>query len=299
MTRSIRYAGIRSNRVRARQMDLIRRQEIRRFLMARRAAIAPDDVGLPGGLRRRTPGLRREEVATLAGIGVTWYTWFEQGRDIQVSAQVLDRVARALRLSASDTDYLFSLSGMHRAEPSGVSNVESCIQHTLDGFQSGPAMFFSPHIDVLAYNRLADLVFKFDEYTGPFARNHIWRMFMDPKRRALYLDVQVLDEIAVRWMRSLHGKMPDNAYFNELVRSLCEGSAEFKRLWDAQVTAPPLDTLHLGMKLPRYGAMYFTSVRFRAFNSQDVLTLLLPAEEKAAKVMRELFETQVANQSTM
>jgi transcriptional regulator with XRE-family HTH domain len=271
-------------------MDVVRRQEIRRFLMARRAAIAPDAVGLPGGLRRRTPGLRREEVATLAGIGVTWYTWFEQGRDIQVSPRVLESVARALRLSASDADYLFSLSGVHRPESSGVSSVETCIQQTLDGFQSGPAMFFSPHIDLLAYNRLADLVFKFEDYTGPYARNHIWRMFMDPKRRASYLDVEVLDEVAVRWMRSVHGKMPDNAYFNELVRALCEGSAEFKRLWEAQLTSPPLDTLHVGMKLPRHGAVYFTSVRFRAVNSQDVLTLLIPTDDKTAKVMRDLCE---------
>jgi transcriptional regulator with XRE-family HTH domain len=271
-------------------MDLVRRQEIRRFLMARRAAITPDAVGLPGGVRRRTPGLRREEVASLAGIGVTWYTWFEQGRDIQVSAQVLDRVARALRLSASDTDYLFSLSGMHRAESSGVSNVEAYIQHTLDGFRNGPAIFFSPHFDVLAYNRLAERVFEPMDGTGPFARNHIWRMFMDPKRRALYLDVEMLDEVAVRWMRSVHGKMPDNVYFNSLVHALCEGSPVFKRLWDAQLTSPPLDTLSMGLKLPGYGALHFTSVRFRALNSQDMLVLLVPAEEKVAKAMRELLE---------
>lgn len=290
MAKSIRYAGIRSNRMRARKMDLVRRQEIRRFLMARRAAITPDAVGLPGGVRRRTPGLRREEVASLAGIGVTWYTWFEQGRDIQVSAQVLDRVARALRLSASDTDYLFSLSGMHRAESSGVSNVEAYIQHTLDGFNSGPAMFFSAYFDVLAYNRLAERVFGPMEGAGPFARNHIWRMFMDPKRRALYVDVEVLDEVAVRWTRSVHGKMPDNVYFNSLVRALCEGSPMFKRLWDAQLTSPPLDTLNMGLKLPRHGALYFTSVRFRALNSQDMLVMLVPAEEKAAKAMRDLLE---------
>jgi len=288
MAKSIRYAGSRSNRVRARNMDLVRRQEIRRFLMARRAAIAPDAVGLPGGVRRRTPGLRREEVASLAGIGVTWYTWFEQGRDIQVSAHVLERVAKALRLSASDTEYLFSLSGMHRAESGGVSSVETCIQHTLDGFQSGPAMFINQYSDVLAYNRLADRVFKFDDCIGPFAHNHIWRMFIDPARRALYVDVEVLDEIAVRWMRSVHGKMPDNAYFTALVRALCEGSAQFKRLWDAQLTSSPLDTLKMGVKLPRYGALYFTSVRFRAVNSQDALVLLVPAEEKAVKAMRDL-----------
>ena len=120
MAKSIRYAGIRTNRMRAGKMELVRRQEIRRFLMARRAAIAPDAVGLPGGVRRRTPGLRREEVASLAGIGVTWYTWFEQGRDIQVSAHSLERIARALRLSASDTEYLFALSRVPRVESTRI-----------------------------------------------------------------------------------------------------------------------------------------------------------------------------------
>jgi transcriptional regulator with XRE-family HTH domain len=92
------------------------RRELRDFLQARRAALKPEDVGLQGTGRRRAPGLRREEVASLACVGLTWYTWLEQGRDIHVSEEMLQRVARALKLSPHDTAYLFSLAGRRPPE---------------------------------------------------------------------------------------------------------------------------------------------------------------------------------------
>jgi transcriptional regulator with XRE-family HTH domain len=277
----------------------LRRQEIRRFLMARRATIAPDAVGLPGGSRRRTPGLRREEVASLAGIGVTWYTWFEQGRDIRVSARLLERIAHALRLTPSDTEYLFSLSGVPRSEPAlaGTAVVDRCSQDILDGFQSGPALLVSPCWDVLAYNRLADLIFEFDHGDGPFARNHLWRFFMDPQRRAKYLNWETLGQLSVQWMRAVHGKMLDDAYFNSLLRSLCEGSKEFRRLWEAQVTSP-LEDVKLEMKLPRFGSLCFTSVRFRSLHSPHVLVLASPADQRTVDVMRELLTGKPARKKT-
>jgi len=271
----------------------IRRQEIRRFLMARRAAISPDSVGLPGGSRRRTPGLRREEVASLAGVGVTWYTWFEQGRDIQVSARVLERIAQAIRLTPSDTDYLYSLSGVPRSQLArgSAEKIDQYIQEILDGFEAGPGMFVSPCFDVLAYNRLADRVFEFKDCSGPFARNHIWRLFMDPKRRAMYLDWEFLAELSVGSMRTAQGQMPDDDHFNSLIRDLCDGSQEFRRLWDAHLTAPQIGSLKFGMKLPRFGALHFTSERFRSLESQQLLIFLLPADEKSVSAMRELAKT--------
>ena len=90
-----------------------RREELRAFLMARRAQIAPGDAGMPSGTRRRTPGLRREEVAVLAGVGVSWYQWLEQGREITVSTHVLDAVARVLRLNESERRHLYVLAGLN------------------------------------------------------------------------------------------------------------------------------------------------------------------------------------------
>ena len=257
--------------------------------MARRAAISPDTVGLPGGFRRRTPGLRREELASLAGVGVTWYTWLEQGRDIRVSPQTLNRIAHALRLTPSDTTYLFSLAGVPRYELArGPAGVDPDIQDALDGFGSGPGLLFGPCFDVEAFNRLADLVFEFETYSGPFARNQIWRLFMDPARRAKYLDWETIAEISVGALRVAHAQMLGDPYVESLVRELCAGSETFKRFWHAQLTRP-LESVRLGMRLPKYGVVHFTSVRFRPTIAQGKLLVLLPPADKAsARVMQEL-----------
>ncbi|WP_309084600.1 helix-turn-helix transcriptional regulator [Chelativorans sp.] len=277
--------------------DDTKRRDMRRFLMARRAAISPESVGLPSGWRRRTRGLRREEVAALAGVGLSWYTWLEQGRDIRVSAQTLERIANALRLSRSDTDYLFALAGVARLESAirPANEVDRSIQDTLDGFQSDPALFLSPWWDVLAYNELADAVFEFDDYDGPFARNHYWRFFMDPKRRAKYLNWDALGEVHVHYLRLLYGQMPGDPHFTQLVEALRSNSPEFCRFWEAQFTAAPSHSFEIGMTLPRVGVVHFMSMRFRALGSQELLILLPPANEVTARAMKNL--QQMLNRS--
>src|SRR5437763_15130051 len=108
------------------------RRDLTAFLVSRRARLAPPDVGLVTGARRRTPGLRREEVAQLAGVGVTWYTWFEQGREIQVSTHFLENLARGLRLDGAERDHLFALAH-HRPAPlvPQSSTVSPAIQHMI------------------------------------------------------------------------------------------------------------------------------------------------------------------------
>ena len=102
-----------------------RREELAAFLRTRRARIRPEDVGLPSGARRRTPGLRREEVAQLAGVGVTWYTWLEQGRPINASVQVLDAIARTLRLDRTECEHLYRLADMPWVAESSNGHVRS------------------------------------------------------------------------------------------------------------------------------------------------------------------------------
>ena len=167
----------------------VRRRLLREFLIAKRAAISPEAAGLPRRARRRTPGLRREEVAVLASVGVTWYTWLEQGRGIQVSADTLNRIARALRLTASDRAYLFALAEVsHQDLEQREETLDENMQAALDGFQAGPAMITGPFFDVEAFNSVADRIFRFADCDGPFARNHVWRFFMDPVRRSLYAE---------------------------------------------------------------------------------------------------------------
>jgi transcriptional regulator with XRE-family HTH domain len=267
-----------------------KRAELRSFLMARRAAITPAAAGLPGGSRRRTPGLRREELAALAGIGVTWYTWLEQGRAVQVSAATLERVATALRLTPSDADYLFALCGVRRFEDAGNGSdvVDRCVQNMLDAIAGAPAFVWTPRGNVIAYNRLADLIFEFEAYDGPHARNHHWRFFMDPNRRAKYLDWEALAKIYVSWLRLQHGKLADDPYFDGLIRQLRDECAEFRRLWDAQYTERLADTVRIAFTLPKIGPLYFDSVRLQLQQAQQGLIVLPPADEATALAVRKL-----------
>jgi transcriptional regulator with XRE-family HTH domain len=269
-----------------------RRRELRDFLIARRAAVSPTSAGLPAGTRRRTPGLRREELATLASVGVTWYTWLEQGRDIRVSADTLDRIAVALRLTPTDTAYLFSLAGVPRAETIVDGQriaLDSGVQSVLDAFQA-PAFVVGSSWDVEAFNAMADRIYGFTDTSGPFAigpfaRNHMWRFFMDPDRRAVYLDWSELAQIAVGILRTAYARRVGDPYFDSLIRALTEGSREFKKLWNAQQTAP-LTPDRVRLSVPKIGELTVMSMRLRFSGGNDSLLMLLPpADEPSARKM--------------
>ena len=133
---------------------VLRRNELAAFLRSRRERITPEDVGLPGGHRRRTAGLRREEVAQLAGVGVTWYTWLEQGRPIRASVQVLEAVARTLRLDAVERQHLFRLAEAPDTATAGDGGprLPPQIQAILDGLNPMPASVVTERFDILAWN---------------------------------------------------------------------------------------------------------------------------------------------------
>jgi transcriptional regulator with XRE-family HTH domain len=264
-----------------------RRKQLRDFLKARRAAVTPQSVGLSPGSRRRTPGLRREEVAAVAGVGVTWYTWLEQGRDIRVSPDTLDRIALALRLTPTDIAHLFFLAGVGRPErpdPQRRVDLDQEVRRVLDAF-SAPAFVIGPQWDVEAYNAIADRIYRFRTGTGRFARNHVWRFFMDPDRRRLYLNWDVLAEKAVGLLRTNYVRRDGDSYFEDLVRGLIDGSPQFRELWEAQGTAPMTpDRAHLAV--PGFGELRVTSIRLSLPGWDDyVLFLLPPDDERSAGVM--------------
>jgi len=149
------------------------------FLRSRRALITPDDAGLAPGLRRRTPGLRREEVAQLAGVGVTWYTWLEQGRPINASPQVLDAVAGVLRLDHAEHTHLYRLADVPEAPiPAAVTCLPPEVQVVLDGLATMPACVYNGKFDLLAWN--ASYATLFPSITAEGAdRNALWDWFMN------------------------------------------------------------------------------------------------------------------------
>jgi hypothetical protein len=213
--------------------SLERRAELTDFLRTRRARLSPADVGLLDGARRRTPGLRREEVALLANIGSTWYTRLEQGLPINVSPQVLDSIADALRLSISEREHLFVLAGQPAPEPTTelVEHVSLLIQRTLDALNPFPAFVRGKRWDMRATNRAADLLWGPRNLNDPLSNNTLWRFFTDSSMRALCPEWEDAAPKVVASYRAVAARYTDCPSFKSLTSMLLERSEVFARLW--------------------------------------------------------------------
>jgi transcriptional regulator with XRE-family HTH domain len=158
------------------------------FLKNRRARISPTTVGRQNGQRRRTPGLRREEVADLAGVGLTWYTWLEQGRHIRVSSQVLAAISRALQLEPAERAHLFHLAGQAPpAQEPVADSLSPRLRRVLDGWDPFPAHVAGRRRDLLAWNRASDAVYGWSRLPED-KRNTLWWAFMVPAKRRMLLN---------------------------------------------------------------------------------------------------------------
>ena len=218
--------------------DAIRRRELAAFLRSRRERLTPDQVGLPITGRRRTPGLRREEVAQLAGVGVTWYTWLEQGRDIRPSEQVLGAIARTLRLDPYESAHLFTLAELPTRPSQQACAVPPGAAALLDRLDPWPAIVQNARTDILAYNRGYNwLLGNVDQL--PFEeRNSILQCFLGrwPERMP---DWQEHKARAVAQLRAAMAERVTDPAWKALVKRLRRESAEFDALWSQHdVTAP-------------------------------------------------------------
>jgi transcriptional regulator with XRE-family HTH domain len=209
-----------------------RRAELARFLRARRERLTPQEVGLPPGPRRRTPGLRREELALLAGVGVTWYTWLEQGRPINASVQVLDAVARTLQLDEAAREHLYRLAEATpvraAAEP---IEVPAALSDILDSFWPNPAILINGRFDILQSNRGHQLVFRNWHGLPCIHRNLLWCGITEPSAREKFLNYD--DEIGylVARFRANYAAHVGDPDWEENIRRLAELSPEFAGLW--------------------------------------------------------------------
>ncbi|MEU8990104.1 helix-turn-helix transcriptional regulator [Streptomyces sp. NPDC048558] len=207
------------------------------FLRSRRGRIQPEEVGLPSYGRRRVPGLRREEVAQLAGVSVDYYVRLEQGRGQSVSDAVLDAIARVLRLDETEHAYLRTVArprdrGTRRPD---TARVRAGVQTLLDSMDRTPAFVIGPRMDVLAWNALADAVSDYGR-TAPADRNIPRHVFLDPASRARYPEWPAIAAQAVAHLRLNAGHRPDDGELRALVGELSDRSEDFRRLWaDHQV----------------------------------------------------------------
>jgi transcriptional regulator with XRE-family HTH domain len=213
-------------------MTNTRRTELADFLRSRRERITPDDVGLPAGGRRRTPGLRREEVALLAGVGVTWYTWLEQGREINVSVQVLEAIARTLRMDAQERWHLFELSGVTLAPPARECTRPAVhVQSILDQLDPFPAVVLSNRYDILGYNRAYNRLSGDLDAMDPGEHNQVWLFFTNTYWQGLCLRRGEAAAHLVGSMRVAMAQHLDDPLWQSLVARLREASEEFDALW--------------------------------------------------------------------
>ncbi|WP_216206778.1 helix-turn-helix domain-containing protein [Amycolatopsis aidingensis] len=205
------------------------RSDLGAYLSARRAGVRPDEVNLPRTGHRRVPGLRREEVALLAGVSVDYYVRLEQGRERTPSAPVVDALAAALRLDEDGRQHLFRLAGLSpRARGAAVcERVDPSLLKLMADWPNNPAIVYNRALDVLASNPIADALFH--DWGHP--RNLMHVVFTDPAARAFYRDWPEVARNAVAGFRLGHGKAPDDPRVREVLTELAGRSPEFARLW--------------------------------------------------------------------
>ena len=244
------------------------RLELADFLRTRRARLSPQQFGLPTVTRRKVPGLRREEVAELAGIGTTWYTWLEQCREVNVSVKTLQRLADALRLAPEERRYMFVLAG----QQSPVIDSEKD-QMTLDGLRGilrgldpNPAYILNDCWDFVAWNRSAIKVFGRFQDRPEGERNLVWLLFTDPYLRKLHDD---WDSFAYCILTGLRGEIvstPIKARLAEMTHALRHVSNEFNKWWSTHNILLPQPKFRI-LRHPKAGKLTFHLTVLQVFRA--------------------------------
>ena len=272
-----------------------RREELADFLRKRRESIRPEELGLPGGGRRRTPGLRREEVAQLAGVGTTWYTWLEQGRDVRASLDVLEAVSRALRLTPAERAHLILL-GRGEEAPSckpPAERVSPSVRRLIENLGPSPAYLLGRRWDYLAWNRAACAVFGDLGQVPRSQRNHLWMLFMDPVRRELLTDWDRGTRLAVAKFRADSARYLGDPAFEELISSLRHSSPEFCKAWKRHEVARSGEGRKV-LRHPTAGTLVFEHAVFNPAEAPDQRLILytpVPEEDTPAK-LEQLLEAE-------
>jgi transcriptional regulator with XRE-family HTH domain len=255
-----------------------RREQFAEFLRQRREQTSPESVGLPADGRRRTPGLRREEVSVLAGVGLSWYTWLEQGRDVTPSASVLDALARVLALGEAERAHLFDLAGV-APPPSAEAYPDAApdeLREMVLRLAPFPAYLLGPRCDVLVWNAPAVTLLGEPSRAPDGVPNLLWWLFTDPRPHGNSWEDTGRRTLAR--FRAEHARRYDDPRFRTLIEALLETSPRFRELWprhevlDAQLGTKALDH-------PRLGQLAFLHLQSIPTSHPDLrLTQFVPAD---------------------
>jgi transcriptional regulator with XRE-family HTH domain len=271
-----------------------RRRELGAFLRSRRERLTPSATGIATGYRRRTPGLRREEVAMIAGVGTTWYTWLEQGRDVRPSVEVLAALCNALQLDAAEKQHLFILAGRQQPERRAVApeRVDGPLLHMLQSLVLQPAYVVGRRWDVLAWNPPAAAVFGDYGLLEGDARNIVHMVFTNPHHRRLLVDWEQL-------ARTESARYVGDPDFERLIELMTRSSPEFRAWWPQRDVARRLSGVK-HVRHPSAGAMTFEHMSFSIDDGSDMkLIVYTPlAEQNSIAKLRKLLDAMPAARRT-
>jgi transcriptional regulator with XRE-family HTH domain len=271
-----------------------RRAELADFLKTRRARLHPEQLGLPTFGRRRTPGLRRDEVAQMAGVSVSWYTWLEQGRDIIVSDQVLDSLARTLQLNTEERNHLFLLvRGMLpvAGEKDEVDLRSPGYQAVLDALGTSPARLLDERFNVIASNASARLLFGDFALLSERDRNAIWRILTHPASRQLFVQWEMAAQQAVASFRTIYDQHAGETWYEQLFADLIEASPEFRFWWPQHDIQWSCDPHEKELNHPQVGRLLLYSTMLVPPESPTLhMTIFTPLTQETANKLATLLE---------
>lgn len=271
-------------------MDTTRLEQLGQFLRSRRERLTPEAAGLPNDGRRRTPGLRRSEVAMMANVSVDWYTWLEQGRNIQVSAQVLDSIAKALQLDASEKKHLFVLASRQlpadvlHMEPTKVSDT---LQHVLDRLEYSPALVTDTRWNVVAWNLAACATVGDYRMMPEHERNMVWRAFTSPYLRQLLRGKwEEHAKTRLAQFRASYGAHAGDPWWEAFIDRLSNESSQFREWWAKHEVLPVSE----GNKIyyhPEAGELTLNNITFQLSDAPGMQMMVnVPIGETEEKIKR-------------
>src|SRR4051812_26809526 len=273
-----------------------RRDELAAFLRTRRERVSPADVGLPPGPRRRTPGLRREELAQLAGVGVTWYTWLEQGRPINASVQVLDAIANVLGLGPSERWHLYRLAELPGVPtPSSTDIVAAEVVAVLDALDPSPACVYNGKYDLLACNASYAALFPTLVRATGVERNALWQIYGKGDESPVK-DVEVCAAM-VATLRANYANHVGEPDWVELVEALCAANPEFARTWAEHRVSDPGPAVMKAFECFGLGTVWVRATGFPVQRTLDSrMVVYLPETAADVALIAELRDRQERRQ---
>ncbi|MFD7521710.1 helix-turn-helix transcriptional regulator [Paenibacillus chitinolyticus] len=258
------------------------------FLKSQRAKLLPQNMGLPAGTRRRTPGLRREEVAQLAGVSTTWYTWLEQGRDIKVSASVLDNIASALQLTVDERRYLTSLaleasSGIHLLQDE-LPQISPSLQKILQELKNCPTIISDRRCTIVGWNEAATRVFLDFEKIPPEQRNMISLLFARKEFRRLAVNWEDFVSGFLAIFRAYYGQYFEDEWYNGFLAEMKLTYPEFNRLWEQSKVSSAPEVL-IEFRHAKAGKMLFDLTSLQVRGGTDLrCSIYTPAPESSTEM---------------